>query len=61
MFLLLEETKLGLELASQSDQWIIQEESHTIGLLSSQKDKYETFLNIYFLKVKKTFSKLIIM
>ena len=33
------EKQLGLELASQSSQWILQEESHTIDLLSIQIDK----------------------
>ena len=40
--LYLEETYLGLELVSQSYQWILQEESHTIDLLSIQIDKYKT-------------------
>ena len=39
---LIEETQLGLELASTSYQSILQEESHTIDLLSIQIDKYET-------------------
>ena len=36
----IEETLLGLELASQSYQSILQEESHTIDLI--QIDKYES-------------------
>ena len=36
----IEETKLGLELARASYQSILQEESHTIDLLSIQIDKY---------------------
>ena len=32
--------KLGLEQASQSYQWILQEESHTIGLLSIQDKQW---------------------
>ena len=32
---------LLLDLASQSYQWILQEKSHTIDLLSIQIDKYE--------------------
>ena len=39
MFFYLEETKLRLELASQSYQW--KEEPHTIDLLSIKIDKYE--------------------
>ena len=41
----LEETLLGLELASQSYQWILLEESHTIGLLSVQIDNYERMID----------------
>ena len=37
-----EETYLGLELASQIYQSILQEESHSIDLLAIQIDKYET-------------------
>ena len=41
MFFYLEGTLLGLELVSQIYQWILQEESHAIDLLSIQIDKYE--------------------
>ena len=37
---------LGLELASHSYQWILQEESYTIDLLSIQIDKYQTGIQI---------------
>ena len=36
-----------LELASQSYLWILQDESHTIDLLSIQIDKYKTRHTIY--------------
>ena len=38
----IEETQLGLELARSSYQSTLQEESHTIDLLSTQIDKYYT-------------------
>ena len=41
----LEETLLGLELASQNYQWILQEASHTIDLLSIKIDKYQRSKN----------------
>ena len=40
-FFYLEETQSGLELASQSYQWILEEESHTIDLLPIKLDKHE--------------------
>ena len=39
----IEETQLGRELASSNYQLILQEESHTIDLLSIQIDKYEKY------------------
>ena len=57
MFFNLEDTLLGLELASQSYQWILQE-SNTIDLLSIQIDKgpidkYEIWIPNYKLQVLK--------
>ena len=45
VFFYLEETWLGLELASQSYQWILHEESHTIYILFIQIGKYETLFS----------------
>ena len=39
--LILRRNLVGLELASQRYQWILQEESHTIGLLSFQINMYK--------------------
>ena len=52
MFFSLDETKLGLELASQSYQWILQAQSHTIDLLSIQIDKYEKIETIIAKQIK---------